>query len=39
MLSARRVDAGFYGYHALLFFQALLPSGLQEKDSRRAKYS
>jgi hypothetical protein len=30
-ITARRVDAGFYGYHALLFLQTLLPSGSQEK--------
>ncbi|AHJ29699.1 hypothetical protein NSP_49880 [Nodularia spumigena CCY9414] len=24
-ITARRVNAGFYGYHALLFLQTLLP--------------
>ncbi|QSV70593.1 MAG: hypothetical protein HEQ20_07310 [Aphanizomenon flos-aquae KM1D3_PB] len=38
-ITARRTNAGFYGYHALLFLEALLSSGLQEKNSRRAKYS
>jgi hypothetical protein len=38
VITAGRVNAGFY-YHALLFLQTLLPSGLQEKNSRRAKYS